>query len=451
MVVHRVLVADDDAELRRVLQELLTDEGYDVVAVASGDDVIAAFQDTKLAPDLALIDVRMPGSDGIEVLRKLRTQLPRPMPIIIMTGFGTSNVAIEATQLGAFDYLIKPFELDTVVETIENYFKWRQLNGEATPIPVTRDEPDPSNTLIGSSPAMQVIYKTIGRVAASDATVMITGETGTGKELIATLLHRRSTYARGPLIKVNCAALPETLLESELFGHEKGAFTSAIAQRKGRFELADKGSIFLDEIGEMTLATQKKLLRVLQEREFERVGGSTTVKIDTRIMAATNKHLPTEIAEGRFREDLYYRLNIISIHLPPLRERQDDIPMLVEHFLHQFRTKPGADPSRITQGAIDKLMRHAWPGNIRELQNVVERAVIMSQGGIVTEDAIDFSAGTLRRTIDISQSLREGTTLAELLAMVEREAIGEAIVRAKGDREAAAAMLEIDLKRIPAK
>jgi two-component system response regulator AtoC len=448
--IHRVLLADDDAELRRVLRELLADEGYDISEASNGDEVVSAFQDAKLAPDLALIDVRMPGSDGIEVLRKLRSQLPRPMPIIIMTGFGTSNVAIEATQLGAFDYIIKPFELDVVLETVEGYFKWRQLNGEAAPVPVSGEAPDPSNVLIGSSPAMQVIYKTIGRVAASDATVLITGETGTGKELIATLLHRRSTYARGPLIKVNCAALPETLLESELFGHEKGAFTSAIAQRKGRFELADKGSIFLDEIGEMTLATQKKLLRVLQEREFERVGGSTTVKIDTRVMAATNKHLPTEIAEGRFREDLYYRLNIISIHLPPLRERQEDIPMLVEHFLHQFRTKPGAEPSRITQAAIDKLMRHGWPGNIRELQNVVERAVIMSQGGIVTEKEIDFSAGTLRRSIDISQSIRDGASLAELLARVEREAIIEAIARSKGDREAAAIMLDIDLDRIPA-
>jgi two-component system response regulator AtoC len=200
----------------------------------------------------------------------------------------------------------------------------------------------------------------------------------------------------------------------------------------------------------MTLATQKKLLRVLQEREFERVGGTATVKIDTRVMAATNKHLPTEIAEGRFREDLYYRLNIISIHLPPLRERQEDIPMLVEHFLHQFRTKPGAEPSRITQAAIDKLMQHSWPGNIRELQNVVERAVIMSQGGIVTEEEIDFSAGTMRRSIDISQSIRDGASLAELLATVEREAIIEALARSKGDREAAAIMLDIDLDRIPA-
>ena len=448
MVVHRVLLADDDVDLRRVLRELLSDEGYDVIEASSGEEVIAAFQDAKQAPDLALIDVRMPGSDGIEVLRKLKSHLPRPMPIIVMTGFGTSNVAIESSQLGAFDYIIKPFELDAVLETVEGFFKWRQLNGETGPTATSAETLDPSNVLIGSSPAMQAIYKTIGRVAASDATVLITGETGTGKELIATLLHRKSTYARGPLIKVNCAALPETLLESELFGHEKGAFTSAIAQRKGRFELADKGSIFLDEIGEMTLGTQKKLLRVLQEREFERVGGSATVKIDTRVIAATNKHLPSEIAEHRFREDLYYRLNVISIHLPPLRERKEDIPMLVEHFLHQFRSRPGADPARITQGAVDKLLGYDWPGNIRQLQNVVERAVVMAQGSVITAEEIDFSSGSVRRTVDISQSLRDGASLAELLATVEREAIAEAIARSNGDREAAAALLDIDPGRL---
>jgi two-component system response regulator AtoC len=278
--------------------------------------------------------------------------------------------------------------------------------------------------------------------------VLITGETGTGKELVATLLHKRSTYARGPLIKVNCAALPETLLESELFGHEKGAFTSAIAQRKGRFEMADKGSIFLDEIGEMTLSTQKKLLRVLQEREFERVGGSATIKIDTRVIAATNKELPEEIAEGRFREDLYYRLNIIAIHLPPLRERKEDIPLLVEHFLNKFRSSPQAKPARMTQTALDRLLTHTWPGNIRELQNVIERAVILASGGVITDEHIDFSGSSLRSTIDITQRLRDGASLAELLGSVEREAIAEALRISRGDAEAAASMLGIDVAQV---
>jgi two-component system response regulator AtoC len=442
-------LVDDDAELRNVLVELLKDEGHEVAEGEQGKDVLQAFDGTGDPPDLVLMDVRMPGGmTGLDVLRELRGRLPRPMPIIVMTAFGTSNVAIEATQQGAFDYLLKPFELDDVVSAVDRFFIWKRSSDDVISLTDQPDDGDPSIVMVGSSPAMQTIYKTIGRVASSDATVMITGETGTGKELVATLLHRRSTYARGPLIKVNCAALPETLLESELFGHEKGAFTSAIAQRKGRFEMADKGSIFLDEIGEMTLATQKKLLRVLQEREFERVGGNSTIKIDTRVIAATNKHLPEEIAEGRFREDLFYRLNIISIHLPPLRERKEDIPLLVEHFLNKFRSTPQAKPARMTQAALDRLLEHTWPGNIRELQNVIERAVILASGGVITNDHIDFSGSSLRSTIDITQRLRDGASLAELVGSVEREAIAEALRINRGDMDAAATMLGVDVTRM---
>jgi two-component system response regulator AtoC len=431
-----------------VLRELLTGEGYDIREVQRGDDVVAAFDGSEPAPDLVLMDVRMPnGLDGIEVLRTLRSQLPRPMPFIVMTAYSSASVAIEATQLGAFDYVIKPFELDHLLATIERFFSWQRSSGEAVALTGVDGQADGSEVMIGSSPEMQSIYKAIGRVAGSEATVLITGETGTGKELVATLLHRRSTYARGPLVKVNCAALPETLLESELFGHEKGAFTSAIAQRKGRFELANKGSIFLDEIGEMTLATQKKLLRVLQEREFERVGGSSTIKIDTRVIAATNKHLMEEIAEGRFREDLYYRLNIISIHLPPLRERKEDIPLLVEHFLHRFKL-PRAEPPRLTQPALDKLLSHEWPGNIRELQNVIERAVILASGGLITDLEIDVTGSLARPVIDVAQRLREGWSLAELIGNVEREAIGEALRMSRGDARAAAQMLGIEVERV---
>jgi two-component system response regulator AtoC len=340
--------------------------------------------------------------------------------------------------------VIKPFELEHVATTVERFFAWKHSTGTAVPLNGEEDR-DGAEVMIGSSAAMQAIYKTIGRVAASEATVLVTGETGTGKELVATMLHRRSTYARGPLIKVNCAALPETLLESELFGHEKGAFTSAIAQRKGRFELAHKGSIFLDEIGEMTLATQKKLLRVLQEREFERVGGTATIKIDTRVIAATNKHLQEEIAEGRFREDLYYRLNIIALHLPPLRERKDDIPALIEHFLRKFRSSPRADPARITQEALDKLLSHDWPGNIRELQNVIERAVVLSPGGLITDLEIDITGSLTRPVIDVGQRLREGASLAELIGVVEREAIDEALRISRGNPTVAAEMLGIDV------
>lgn len=445
----QILLADDDSELRSVLRALLSGEGYEIEEVSRGDDVVAAFDGSAPPPDLVLMDVRMPnGLDGIEVLRALRGKLPRPMPFIVMTAYSSASVAIEATQLGAFDYVIKPFELDHLLATVERFFAWRRSSGEAVALTGVAADGDGSEVMIGSSPEMQAIYKAIGRVAGSDATVLVTGETGTGKELVATLLHRRSTYARGPLIKVNCAALPETLLESELFGHEKGAFTSAIAQRKGRFELANKGSIFLDEIGEMTLATQKKLLRVLQEREFERVGGSTTIKIDTRVIAATNKHLMEEISAGRFREDLYYRLNIIAIHLPPLRERKEDIPMLVEHFLHRFQSSPRAEPARLTQPALDKLLSHDWPGNIRELQNVIERAVILASGGLITDLEIDVSGSLARPVIDVAQRLREGASLAELIGSVEREAIAEALRMSRGDAEAAAQMLGIEIQRI---
>jgi two-component system response regulator AtoC len=447
-VTSRILLADDDGELRVVLRELLSGEGYDVLEVQRGDDVIAAF-DGEEPPDLVLMDVRMPnGLDGIEVLRALRGRLPHPMPFVVMTAYSTASVAIEATQLGAFDYVIKPFELDHLLDTVERFFDRQRSSDEPVTLTSGEAQGDGSEVMIGSSPVMQSIYKTIGRVAGSEATVLITGETGTGKELVATMLHRRSTYARGPLVKVNCAALPETLLESELFGHEKGAFTSAIAQRKGRFELANKGSIFLDEIGEMTLATQKKLLRVLQEREFERVGGTATIKIDTRVIAATNKHLPEEITEGRFREDLYYRLNIISVHLPPLRERKEDIPLLVEHFLNRFRTSSRSPVSRLTRAALDKLMSHDWPGNIRELQNVIERAVILSSGGLITDLEIDISGSLARPVIDVAQRLREGSSLAELIGSVEREAIAEALRINRGDAAAAAQMLGVGIEQV---
>jgi two-component system response regulator AtoC len=295
---------------------------------------------------------------------------------------------------------------------------------------------------------MQEVYKTVGRIAHSDATVMISGETGTGKELIATILHGTSSYSRGPLIKVNCAALPESLLESELFGHEKGAFTGAINQRKGRFEMANKGTIFLDEIGEMTLSTQKKLLRVLQEREFERVGGSISVKIDTRVIAATNKILSHEIESGRFREDLFYRLNVISLYLPPLRDRMDDIPLLVEHFVDKHRYKPGAGPSRVSQAAMDKLMTYDWPGNVRELENLVERATVMAQGNIITEELISFYGSDNRRIIDIGERVRRGASLVDLQQEVEMQAISEALNVSEGDRREAASMLGIKIAEL---
>jgi two-component system response regulator AtoC len=291
---------------------------------------------------------------------------------------------------------------------------------------------------------MRDVYKLIGRVAGSEATVLITGETGTGKELVAEIIHSNSTYARGPLVKVNCAALPETLLESELFGHEKGAFTSAVNQRKGRFELANKGTIFLDEMGEISPNTQKKLLRVLQEREFERVGGTIPIKVDTRVIAATNKLLEDEVASGRFRDDLFYRLNVITIHLPPLRERGDDIQLLIEYFLDSKRYSPSSGPAPISEPALQKLIQHDWPGNVRELQNTLERAVALSQGGLILEEHVRFPVVNERQFIDIPQKVRERTPLQRLLDETARAAIAEALRQSGGDRVQAAYMLEME-------
>jgi two-component system response regulator AtoC len=441
-VAHRILIADDSASIRDVLKEALLDEGYDVLEAASGDEVVTAFNgngDSK--PDLALMDIRMPGKDGLEVLRTLRTARDAELPVIVMTAFGSASTAIEAMKLGAFDYIAKPFELDEVTVAIERYFERQDLSDRVVRLIAesNRDE-----ILIGDSPAMQDVYKTVGRVARSDATVLVLGETGTGKELVATVMHRNSTYSAGPLIKVNCASLPETLLESELFGHEKGAFTGAVAQRKGRFELAHKGTIFLDEIGEMTQATQKKLLRVIQEREFERVGGTTTIKVDTRIIAATNKDLKREIEAGKFREDLYYRLNVISIELPPLRERHSDIPLLVEHFLHKHRYGRGSAPARISHEAMAKLLDHDWPGNVRELENTVERAVIMARGGIIASDHITFPGPDLRRPIDVAQAIADGMTIEAFLKEMESRYLREALRQAGGNESVAADLLGVD-------
>jgi len=442
-VPYRILIADDSDAIRDVLNEALQDEGYDVIEVASGDAVIEAFKEnTGAVPDLALMDIRMPGKDGLEVLRTLRSTRDTELPVIVMTAFGSASTAIEAMKLGAFDYIAKPFELDEVTVAVERFFERRDLSERVVRMMA---ESNKDEILIGDSPAMQDIYKTVGRVARSDATVLVLGETGTGKELVATVMHRNSTYSSGPLIKVNCASLPETLLESELFGHEKGAFTGAVAQRKGRFELANKGTIFLDEIGETTLSTQKKLLRVLQEREFERVGGTNTIKIDTRVIAATNKDLTREIETGNFREDLFYRLNVIAINLPPLRERHSDIPLLVEHFVNKHRYGRGAAPARISQEAMARLMSHDWPGNVRELENTIERAVIMARGGVIAADHITFPGQDTRRTVlDVVQALSDGMSLTSFLREAETRYVREALRQAGGNISVAAGLMGTD-------
>lgn len=444
-----ILIADDDSGLRTALRTLLEEESYTVEESATAANLAARMTgDDGNKPDLVLLDLVMPDADGMDVLRSLREILPAPLPIIVITGHGSARVTIEAMQLGAYDYVAKPFDVDDVVLTINRFFDWRGLSDDVTALAEQLGRRDPGDAMVGHSPGMLEVYKTIGRIARSDSTVLISGETGTGKELVATIIHQASPFARGPLIRVNCAALPETLLESELFGHEKGAFTGAIAQRKGRFEMANKGSIFLDEIGEMTLATQRKLLRVLQEREFERVGGSSTVRVDTRVIAATNRDLTVEVAEGRFREDLFYRLNVINIDLPPLRSRRDDIPELVEHFLDKHRYTSRSAPARISQAALNQLMDYEWPGNVRELENVVERAVIFAAGGIVDELHINFASAGGGVPINVQRRLREGCGLDEIVAEVEKKAVWEAMRLSGDDTSSAAAMLGVSSARL---
>jgi two-component system, NtrC family, response regulator AtoC len=437
----RILIADDDPSIRNLLTEFLQGEDFRVAEASNGQEVLQQMEADR--PDAVLMDIRMPELDGLSVLQRTQSDDNR-VPIILMTAYGTSNLAIRAMQLGAYDYITKPFDLDDVLMTLKRLFERETLAKEVRDLRGRLGKADPSEKIVGNSAPMQAVYKTIGIVAGSDATVLITGETGTGKELVAQVLHQTSTFSQGPLIKVNCAALPETLLESELFGHEKGSFTGAINQRKGRFELAHKGSIFLDEVGEMSLGTQKKLLRVLQEREFERVGGTSTVKVDTRVITATNKILSEEVAAGRFREDLYYRLNVISIHMPPLRERKDDIPLLVEYFLDKFRYTQSSPAARISEEALQALEKHAWPGNVRELENSIERAVIMSQGGVITSRYLQLSPVNVRRTVDVRSLVRDRVSLQSAASTFEKQILEEALDQSKGDLDEAAVILGLD-------
>ncbi|TMG61060.1 MAG: sigma-54-dependent Fis family transcriptional regulator [Chloroflexi bacterium] len=450
MAQRTILVADDDASIRSLLKQLLSDEGYSVVEATTGNEVVEKVKDTN--PDLVIMDVRMPELDGIEALSKLKVSSPKTS-VLIMTAFGSSNNAIRAMELGAFDYITKPFELDKISHTVKRVIEYRDLTSE---VQVLRDEISSlvqTERIVGNSPAMQEVYKTVGKVAKADATVLITGESGTGKELVAEALHYNSNRRSGPIVKVSCAALPETLLEAELFGHEKGSFTGAMTQRRGRFEMADKGTIFLDEIGEMSLPMQTKLLRVLQERKIERVGSSLPIKVDIRIICATNKDLQRQVEQQKFRDDLFYRLNVINIHMPPLRDRKEDIPALVEHFLAKHRYSATAQPAAISEEALKRLMEYDWPGNVRELENVVERAVVLSRGQIITSRELPFGdheTGDHEEDGGDEVSV-EKSFFKKSVAQFEKDLIMKALRDATGNRSKAAEMLGIYRRLLYAK
>ncbi|MFZ5647501.1 MAG: sigma-54-dependent transcriptional regulator [Bacillota bacterium] len=434
-MIPKILVIDDEEHMCWALERAMKQEGYQVLTTTRGRTGLELIREE--APSLVILDLKMPEMDGMEVLKKAKEYNPK-LPVVMLTAHGTIETAIEAMKIGATDYLTKPFDLDELKMVIRQNLVMSQLVSEVN---FLRSELTKKyRKMIGESPAIKEVMYLIEKVSNSNATVLITGESGTGKEVAAVAIHQNSPRRDYPFVPVNCAALPENLLESELFGHEKGAFTGALARKMGRFELADKGTIFLDEITEMPLSMQVKLLRVLQEKAFERVGGTETLHVDVRIIAASNRDITSAIEKGLFREDLYYRLNVIHIPLPPLRERKEDIPILANHFLDKLR--PTYLVNSITDDAMKLLLKYNWPGNIRELQNVLERAAIISQSNEITADDLprEFQATPAKSSGELVINIPDsGISLEDL----EKELIIKALEKSKGNQTRAAQLLGI--------
>jgi DNA-binding NtrC family response regulator len=438
-----VLLVDDEETLARNLSRALREEGHDVASATSVAEAQRLLAVRTF--DVLVVDNRMPEKTGLELIRELVAATPeaeRPQ-ILMMTAHATVENAIAAMKLGAFDYLQKPFEVEELAVAVARALEHQRLRSQHSYLLSEREEEFGHYGIVGGSRAIQELLGLIERVAQSRSTVLITGETGTGKELAARAIHARSAQRGMPLIKVNCAAIPEPLLESELFGHVRGAFTGASANRKGRFALADGGSLFLDEIGTMTPALQAKLLRVLQEREFEPLGSNRTEKVDLRVIAASNRDLKQMVADGRFQEDLFYRLSVIPIHLPPLRERLDDIPALVEHFLRKHASRTGKRADGVAEGVLEALRRYDWPGNVRELENTIERAVVLSRGSVLMPDDVSM-LGAMATAPASLPSLK----LRSNVDWVERETIRVALQRAGGLKKDAAEILGLSQRAL---
>jgi two-component system nitrogen regulation response regulator NtrX len=429
-----ILVVDDEPGIIAMLSGLLKDEGYAVVTADNGHEALTLLKQTRL--DLVMLDLRLPDLDGLEVLKQIRADNAN-LPVIMMSAHGTIPTAVEATKLGAYDFIEKPFEsaVERLLLVIEHALNEQKLKQENINL---RKELSEKYEMIGESKSMRLLYKQIMKIAPSNSRVLITGETGTGKELAARAIHRNSKRADNPFIKVNCAAIPEELIESELFGHEKGSFTGATSAQVGKFEQAHRGTLFLDEIGDMSLSTQAKVLRTLQENEIQRVGGKQVIEVDARVIAATNKNLDTEIKEGRFREDLLYRLNVIPLHIPPLREHKEDIPLLVNHFIQQFCRENGKRMKSISSDALELLRQYDWPGNVRELRNIIERMIIVVEGD-------EISADEVATTIPVTEEIPTGEeSLGELVAQYEKKQILDALERNDWNISRTARDLKID-------
>ena len=448
-----ILIAEDDRAIRYSLACSLKAEGYLVVEASDGDGALERIRDD--APDAVLLDLKMPGKGGLEVLAALGPELSE-LPVIVITAYGGSAAAIEAMRRGAYDYLSKPFDLDEVQLTLRRALRQRALSFEVKALRARAaenlhagDEPrgDAEPELVGQCAAMREVFKSIGLAAATDAPVLIVGESGTGKELVAAALHRHSDRAAGPFVRVNCGALPEGLIESELFGHEKGAFTGADRQKPGRFERAEGGTIFLDEVGELPLSSQAKILRVLQQKEFERVGGTETLKSNARVVSATHRDLSKEVAAGRFREDLYYRLNVARIAIPPLRERREDIDILTESILGRVERMHGWGELSVSSEALAIIREQPWPGNVRQLENALARAAIAARGRTILPEHLDAGQGAIPSLSNLEEPA-ESLPLRALLAEVERRAIQRALIACGGNRTKTAERLGISRRQL---
>jgi DNA-binding NtrC family response regulator len=439
MTKGKILVVDDEAGARTALAEILRSEGYEVETASDAFKALGRMD--EFAPDVVLTDLTMPGIDGVELLRKIKED-DSELPVILMTAYGGVEAAVSAMREGAADYLTKPLNTDELSIVLERAIERTKLRREASLLRNQVSARYSFDNIIGSSPEMQRVFKSVTQVAPSRATVLLTGESGTGKELVAAAIHHHSPRAGGPFVKLHCAALAETLLESELFGHDRGAYTGADRKREGRFEQANGGTLFLDEIGEISPSTQVKLLRVLQEREFERVGSNQTLRVDVRVVAATNRDLKEMIAAGRFREDLFYRLNVINLKLPSLRQRASDVPALALHFLKHFSAENGKSIQSISDLALTQLANYTWPGNVRELENVIERAVVLAEGDVIEPSHLPLElAAASRRS---GPPPIPGSTMDEL----ERYAILKTMESVGGSTGKAAELLGISVRKI---
>ncbi len=400
-----ILLVDDETSILQSVEGILSDEGFEVVNAESGTEALEKIG--EVIPDLVLLDIWMPGMDGIEVLMKIKESYPN-LQVIMMSGHGNIETAVKATKLGAYDFIEKPLSLEKLILAVNNALGYYKLEEE---INLLKERDKNKYEITGHSKAISQLKEQIRIVAPTNAWVLISGENGTGKELVAHTIHRLSRRGQTPMVEVNCAAIPEELIESELFGHEKGAFTGATTMRKGKFDTAHEGTIFLDEIGDMSLKAQSKTLRILQEQKFERVGGTRTIEVDVRVLAATNKDLEAEIEKGTFREDLYFRLNVIPMRVPPLRERTEDIPELVEEFLREFSLSTNMEPKKFSEDALELLKRYDWPGNVRELKNLVERLLIMTPGDVIQAKDIPKP---FNRSLDVKEDLESALMLDSL-------------------------------------